>query len=310
MTATGPGSVWVSLHHRDAVEIRAARAARLVAEVCVRVRCGGKLHTVRLQAGRLHLDGHPPAERRATSRTTRTTRPVGPRSVCRAAWRSWAPGGPRAGHGYWVRSARKPDRYKITDQTLPPPLRRARVDTITSGRRRADLRGWLGVPALAADVAGARLAARAIRVEYALLARPRLLLAPPRIPVTVVPAAAGGRVTGTVNPDLDEDGVDRAGLSAQIRHDWLRTVWWAGLGVLDGRTVLDVDHDDEGWPRAWVIDWSAPHWSLARPRPTTPVPGELGALPVPLGRDRAGRWHLVDTDAGTTIRRTTSDTPA
>jgi hypothetical protein len=118
-----------------------------------------------------------------------------------------------------MKTARKPDRYKITDQTLPPPLRRAREQTVDGGRRRADNRGWLGMQALAADEAGAGLAARAIRIEYALVARPRLLVAPTRIHVNVVPGATGGRVVGTANPDPDEDGVDRAGLSAKIRHD-------------------------------------------------------------------------------------------
>ena len=304
MTAADDSWHWVPQRHRDAGQVRAARAARLATEVAVRVRCGGQLHTIRLHDGRLALDGHSPAERRRTSGARGSAGPVGvPR--CLAVLAAWRTAG-QPGRGYRIRTARKPDRYKITDQTMPPPLRRAREQTIDGGRRRADLRGWLGMQALAADVAGARIAARAIRLEYALIARPRLLLTPPRIDINVVPAASGRDVVGTANPDLDADGVDRSGLSARIRHDWLRTLWWAGLGVVDRRVVLDVDHDADGWLRAWVIDWAAPHWSLAEPRATTTVPGELGALPVPLGRDTAGRWTLLDPDAGTIIRRAAS----
>lgn len=289
--------------HRDAAEVRAARVAT---DVTVRVRCGGQLHTIRLHGGRLSLDEHSAAERRQVPAGPAGAATVGvPR--CLAVLAAWRAAG-RPGRGYWMKTARKPDRYKITDQTLPPPLRRAREQTIDDGRRRTDKRGWLGVQALAADVAGARLAARAIRIEYALIARPRLLLTPPRIDVNVVPGTTGGRVIGTANPDPDDEGVDRAGLSARIRHDWLRTLWWAGLGVVDRRVVLDVDHDADGWLRAWVIDWAAPHWSLAEPRDATTVPGELSALPVPLGRDTAGRWTLLDPNAGTTIRRTASST--
>jgi hypothetical protein len=300
MTAAEQAWDWRPERHRDAAQVRAARAGRLAAEVTVRVRCGGQLHTIRLQGGRLSLDGHTPGERRRA-----LVGPGGGATVgvlrCLAVLAAWRAAG-RPGRGYWVKTTPKPDRYKIADQTLPSALRRAREQSIDGGRRRADLRGWLSMQALAADVAGTRLAAQAIRIEYALIARPRLLLTPPRITVNVVPATTGRRVKGTANPDLDDDGVDRCGLSAQIRHDWLRTLWWTGRGIVDRRVVLDVDHDPDGWPRAWVIDWAAPHWSLAEPRATTTVPGELDALPVPLGRDRAGRWHLLDPDAGTVLR--------
>ncbi len=118
MTATGPVPVWVPLHHRDAIEVQAARAVRLAAEVIVRVRCGGqlhtvRLHTVRLQAGRLRLDGHPPAGRQAITRTQPAGGNAGGTMVgvprCLAVLDAWR-AAPRPGRGYWVRSARKPDR--------------------------------------------------------------------------------------------------------------------------------------------------------------------------------------------------------
>lgn len=116
------------------------------------------------------------------------------------------------------------------------------------------------------------------------------------------PARAHGVAFGDRDPDTGED---RGGYAAvRIRHDWLRTLWWAGLGVVDGRTVLDVDRDRmTGTLRAWLVDWAAPDWR-ADSADTTTVPGEIGVLAVALGRDATGGWHLADLDAGTVLRST------
>jgi hypothetical protein len=51
---------------------------------------------------------------------------------------------------------------------------------------------------------------------------------------------------------------------------------------------------------ALVIDWAGrARWATD----LTTVPGDTAAVEVPLLRDRAGRWHLADPTAGTSIRQ-------
>ncbi len=93
------------------------------------------------------------------------------------------------------------------------------------------------------------------------------------------------------------------GISVGLRHNWLATLWWRGAGVVDGRLVLDVSRQPHG-PHAGrlvatVIDWAG-YVGYAE---TTTRPGWIGTTDVPLLRDRAGRWHLADPTAGTSIRR-------
>lgn len=81
------------------------------------------------------------------------------------------------------------------------------------------------------------------------------------------------------------------------------TLWWRGLGVVDGRLVLDVRHQPHG-PHAGrlvatVIDWAGD----TEYGETTTRPGWVSSTDVPLLRDRTGRWHLADPTVGTTIRR-------
>lgn len=160
------------------------------------------------------------------------------------------------------------------------------------------------MPALAADNAAGALAARLLVREYGRLARPRLLLDRPmaQLRVTALPAHGPARAHGVAFGDPDPDtGEDRGGyLAVRIRHDWLRTLWWPGFGVVDGRTVLDVDPDPmTGALQAWLVDWAAP--DRLNSADTTTVPGELGVLAVALLRD-GDRWHLADPDAGTILR--------
>jgi hypothetical protein len=53
-----------------------------------------------------------------------------------------------------------------------------------------------------------------------------------------------------------------------------------------------------------VIHWAGrPRW----PGDSITVPGDTAAVEVPLLRDQAGRWHLADRAAGTSIRQLRED---
>jgi hypothetical protein len=304
-------------------------------QVRVRVRCAGAgLHTIELRAGRLRLLDHGAAERRRLSPPTTPwhdrERAMAALPRCLQVLQAWRDAGRCPGHARKVKATKAaPERWKVNDPALPPKLRQARGQAITDGVARHDLRTWLGWPALRADNAAADVAELAVRCEYARYARPRLLLP---VPVTGFGVNAcpydTGRVVGSVHPRPDPDatlGAEAAepgGISVGLRHDWLASLWWRGLGVVDGRLVLDVWRQPEdvvyqraipgvdrvaaGRLLAAVIDWAGdvPYAE------TTTRPGWVGVAAVALVREYRevkgvrlpGRWHLADPDVGTTIR--------
>jgi hypothetical protein len=312
---------------RDEQRVRNVRQARMEQHVRVRVRCpDAGLHTIELRSGRLRLLDHGAAERRRLPAPTASwhdrERAMAALPRCLQVLQAWRDAGSRPGHTSKVKATKAtPEHWKANDPTLPPKLRKARGQAITDGVARRDLRTWLGWPALRADNAAAKVAELAVRCEYARYARPRLLLAPPvgGFGVNACPYDTG-RALGSVHPRPGPDatpgteGSEPGGISVGLRHDWLASLWWRGLGVVDGRLVLDVwrqPHDvvdqrptlgvagvPAGWLLAAVIDWAG-YVPYAE---TTTRPGWVGVAAVALLRDRAGRWHLADPDVGTSIR--------
>jgi len=306
--------LWVPTQVLDEQRIRDARTARLEAHVRVRVRCtDGKLHTVQLRQGRLALLDHTAAERRRLPPPTASWIDVefAMRTLPRClqvlrAWRDAAsPGTARQ-----VKATKtRPAHWRVTDSALPPTLRAARGQTITDGVTRRELRTWLGLPAMRADNAAARFVRIAVRCEYARYARPHLLLEGPvgGFEINACPYDPGvalGSVEPPPEPDPSAQGTARqAGISVGLRHNWLASMWWRGLGVVDGRLVLDVwrhaNGPHAGRVVATVIDWAG----YAGVFDTTTKPGWVGTITVALLRDQAGRWHLDDPAVGTTMRR-------
>jgi hypothetical protein len=312
---------------RDERRVRDARRARIDQQVRVRVRCAdGGFHTIELRAGRLRLPDHRAAERRRLPPPTTSWHDRGRATAalprCLQVLQAWRDAGRRPGHAWKVKATKAtPEHWKVNDPALPPKLRQARGQAITDGVARHDLRTWLGWPALRADNAAAKVAELAVRCEYARYARPRLLLTPPvtGFGVNACPDDTG-RALGSVHPRPDPDatpgteGSEPGGISVGLRHDWLASLWWRGVGVVDGRVVLDVwrqpgdvvdqrptpgvDRVPAGRLLAAVIDWAG-YVPYAE---TTTRPGWVGVAAVALLRDRAGRWHLADPDVGTTIR--------
>jgi hypothetical protein len=312
---------------RDEQHIRDARQARLDQQLHVRVRCtDAKLHTIQLSLGRLRLLDHHAAERRqlppATAPWQERERAMALLPRCLQVLQAWRDAGRRPGHAWKVKATKaRPEHWTVNDPVLPPRLRKARSQTITDGVARRYLRTWLGWPALRADNAAAKVAELAVRCEYGRYARPRLLLTPPAsgFGVNACPYDTG-RVLGDVHPRPDPDappGVEASepgGISVGLRHNWLASLWWRGLGAVDGRLVLDVWRQPEevvyrrpiagadqvaaGRLLAAVIDWAG-YVPYAE---ATSRPGLVGAAAVALQRDQAGRWHLADPDVGTTIR--------
>jgi hypothetical protein len=118
-----------------------------------------------------------------------------------------------------------------------------------------------------------------------------------------------GRALGTVQPQPDHDDFGRptamrlGGISVGLRHNWLAALWWRGLGVIDGRGILEVRRQPQG-PNAGRIIATVIDWAGDVPyAETTTRPGWVDTTDVPLLRDRAGRWHRADPTARTTMRR-------
>lgn len=310
-TAGLAGSEWLPpllVPVREEVKaIAAARARRLTEHLEVRVRCVGGLHRIRLVGGRLRLLDHLPAERRWYARAP--VRP--PRCIeILQAWRK-----ARAyDRGKWrqpVRSWQDCCQVVLNDWgVLPPRLAKARKQAAGEGqlrrRRPATILDDLGV-----SQAFHRQAMLWVRLEYARV-RPGLLLdiLPAALQVTFSesadPHALGtmGMVWSEIVED-EEFGRQQHGgwIQLRVRRRWGETLLWEGLGVVDGRLVLDVQRDG---PRllALVIDWAGrPRW----PSDSTTLPGDTAVVEVPLLRDRAGRWHLADPAAGTSIRQLRED---
>jgi len=301
---------------RDEQRIRGARQARLDQQVRVRVRCaGGALHRIELRAGRLALPDHAAAERRRLLPPTAswTDREVAMQTLprCLQVLQAWRDASARPGHARKVKATKaRPEHWRVVDTVLPPKLRAARGQTITDGVTRQRLRTWLGWAAMRADNKASRVVELAVRCEYARYARPNLLL---EVPVSGFKVNAcpydPRQALGGVQPEPDPDApwgseVTRSGgISLGIRHNWLAALWWRGLGVVDGRLILDVWRQPHG-PHAGrvvatLIDWAgyAGVWD------TTTRPGWVGTTEVPLLRDQAGRWHLADPATGMTMRR-------
>jgi hypothetical protein len=96
-----------------------------------------------------------------------------------------------------------------------------------------------------------------------------------------------GQALGSIQPQPDYDdfgkpGATRpGGISVGLRHNWLATLWWRDLGVIDGRLVLDVWRQPDG-PHAGrlvarVIDWAG---YVGYAETTTTRPGWIGTTDV------------------------------
>jgi hypothetical protein len=310
-TAGLAGSDWLPpllIPAREEVKaIAAARTRRLTEHLEARVRCVGGLHRIQLTGGRLRLLDHPPAERRWYAEA-----PVRP-PRCIEILQAW-----RKVRAYdrdkWrqpVRSWQDCCQVILNDWgILPPPLAKARKQSAGEGqlrrRRPAAILDDLGV-----SQAFHRQAKLWVRLEYARV-RPGLLL-------DIPPAALQVNFSESADPhrlgtwgmvwsevvENEEFGRQQHGgwIELQVRRHWGETLLWEGLGVVDGRLVLDVRRDD---PRllALVIHWAGrTRWATD----VTTVPGDTAAVEVPLLRDRAGRWHLADPAAGTSIRQVRED---
>jgi hypothetical protein len=301
---------------RDERRIRDARRARLEQHLRVRVRCtSGQLHTIELRGGRLTLLNHTAAERCrlpvATASWAEVVTAMRTLPRCLQVLQAWRDATARPGNARKVKATKaRPEHWKATDPTLPPRLRAARGQTITDGAARRDLRTWLGWPALRADNAAGRFVEVAVRCEYARYARPSLLLEVPVDGFTVNATPYDpGRALGTVHPQPDYDDFGKqnvtrlGGISVGLRYNWLATLWWRGLGVVDGRLVLDVRRQPHcphaGRQVATLIDWAGD----TEYGGTTTRPGWVSSTNVPLLRDQAGRWHLAYPAVGTTMRR-------
>ncbi len=182
---------------------------------------------------------------------------------------------------------------------LPRPLAKAREQTAAEGELRRE-RAWASLAALGVSQAFHRQAKLYVRLEYAHLRHGLLLEVPPAGLEVLVSDSRNPGTNGMVWSELDEDGRQHGGwIHVDVRRDWGQTLLWEGLGVVDGRLVLDVRRDG---PRllGLLIDWAGrTQWATE----TTTVPGDTAAIEVPLLRDRAGRWYVADPAAGTTIRQ-------
>jgi hypothetical protein len=293
------------MDHPDRNAARAvaqARARRCTEQIRVRVRCSGRLHTIELAGGRLRLVDHV-----ASDRAFYRAAPVQlPR--CLEILNSWRE----------VRVVRRQTRkaatgrgwreryFVIVHGKLPPALAQARIQAAGQGQERRD-RAWLGMDALQASLVTHRQAALYVRLEYARIRNGLLLEVPPAKLEVNVSDGGSPHTTGMVWPDLDDDGqLQHDGwINVTVRREWGRSLLWQGLGVVDGRVLLDVAMDGPQ-PMALLIDWAGrSSWATD----STTVPGDTAAVDVPLLRDQAGRWHLAEPTAGTSIRQVREGAP-
>jgi hypothetical protein len=294
----------IAIPDRDAAKaVAAARVRRTVEEIRVRVRCSGALHTVELVGGRLRLVDHPASDR-AFYRDAPLQLPR-----CFEILKTW--GEVRVGRRQTRRAATgrswRERYFVVAHGKLPQPLARARVQAAGEGQERRD-HVWLGIDTLQANSIAHRQAALLVRLEYARLRRHLLLEVPPaKLEVSVTDGGTPHTV-GMVWPDVDGHGDKQheGWIQITVCRNWGPKLLWEGLGVVDGRVVLDVAGNGPQ-PVALLIDWAGrTQWGTD----TTTVAGDTATIKVPLVRDQdlvgerpvAGRWHLADPTAGTRMR--------
>jgi hypothetical protein len=275
-TAGLAGTEWLPPFHvperEEAKAIAAARTRRLEEQLEVRVRCVGGLHRQAWRKVRVY-------DRDKWRQPVRFWQ-----DCCQVVLNDWG--------------------------VLPPRLAKARKQSAGEGQLRRQRPAAI-LDDLGVSQAFHRQAKLWVRLEYARV-RPKLLfdIPPAALQVNFSESADLHRLGswGMVWSEIVEDeeyGRQQHGgwIQLQVRRRWGETLLWEGLGVVDGRLVLDVRRDG---PRllALVIDWAGrTRWATD----ATTVPGDTAAVEVPLLRDRAGSWHLADPAAGTSIRQVRED---